>query len=411
MNKLLLCLLPLLVFFSCSDDDAGYETVKIASAVTLSVEALRTSSVVLPPQEINESGKIYIKENLILVNDKNKGIHIINNTNPASPEKMAFLKVLGSNDMEVKGDFLYVDSYMDLVVFNISNLNDIKEVERVKDVFPYYTPYPEEASYINYETYPQDGTSVIIGWDIKEERRKINNDPIYYSVDNAAFSESLAPSQTGQGGSLARFKIVGDYLYAVDYSSINIFNISNLKAPNVQEPVYAGFDIETLFNRGDYLFLGSMTGMFIYNIENPSLPTFVSQFRHAKSCDPVVVDGDYAFVTLRSGNLCGDTQSSLEVIDISNIENPVGKASYTLEEPYGLGVKENRLFVCDGDAGLKVFDKTDVLDMKLVQTHTVKKTYDVIPLANSLVMIGGEVLYQYKYKENGLELLSELTLR
>ena len=56
--------------------------------------------------------------------------------------------------MEIKGDYLYVDSYMDLVVFDISNLTEIKEVERLEDVFPYYAPYPVDATYINYNTYP-----------------------------------------------------------------------------------------------------------------------------------------------------------------------------------------------------------------------------------------------------------------
>ncbi|WP_456868229.1 LVIVD repeat-containing protein [Galbibacter sp. BG1] len=409
INKLLLCLLSLLVFVSCANDD-DYETVQVASAITMSVAELRNSTSVLPPQNISESGKVYVKDHLILINDKKEGIHLIDNTNPANPQKTAFLKVLGSNDMEIKGDYLYVDSYMDLVVFDISNLTEIKEVERLEDVFPYYAPYPVDATYINYNTYPQDQKAIVVGWNIKEERRKIEDNPVYYDVSNAAFSESFSSSETGQGGSLARFKIVNNYLYAVDYSNINVFDISNLNTPQKKESVEAGFDIETIFNRGEYLFLGSMNGLYIYDIKTPAVPSFVSEFRHVTSCDPVVVDGDYAFVTLRGGSFCGAINSSLRVIDISDIMNPVEKSSYTLEEPYGLGVKNDKLYVCDGDAGLKVFDKKDVPSVKLLETYDVEKAYDVIPLANSLIMIGDGTLYQYSYLENGLELVSEFEL-
>ena len=67
---------------------------------------------------------------------------------------------------------------------------------------------------------------------------------------------------------------------------------SDLGNPQDLEDVYAGFDIETIFNRGNHLFLGSMRGMYIYDITNPAVPTFVSEFQHGTACDPVVVDGE-----------------------------------------------------------------------------------------------------------------------
>ncbi|MCM5662671.1 LVIVD repeat-containing protein [Galbibacter mesophilus] len=407
-NTLILFAFFLLVFVSCNNDD-DYETVNVATAITMDVEALRKSVDVLPPQEIRETGKIYVIGNLILVNDAKEGVHLIDNSNPVSPTKIAFLKVLGSNDMEVKGDFLYVDSYMDLVVFDISNLTEIKEVERLKDVFPYYPPYPEEAGVVDYDSYPQDETSIVVGWDIRQERRKIEDDRFLY-MNDAAFSENLASPQTGEGGSLARFKIVDDYLYAVDFNNINIFDISNIQSPVAKDPVNAGFGIETIFNRGSHLFLGSTNGMYIFDISVPKTPNFISEFSHATACDPVVVDGDYAYVTLRGGNFCGAIESTLRVIDISDVNNPIQKSSYTLEEPYGLGVRGNNLFVCDGKAGLKVFDKTGAPFVEFVENHEVEKAYDVIPLANSLIMIGEGKLYQYNYEEGKLNLISEFQL-
>ena len=37
------------------------------------------------------------------------------------------------------------------------------------------------------------------------------------------------------------------------------------------------------------------------------------------SCDPVVVQGDYAFVTLRGGTECQGFSNQLDIIDISTL--------------------------------------------------------------------------------------------
>jgi len=200
-------------------------------------------------------------------------------------------------------------------------------------------------------------------------------------------------------------------LYAVDSHNINIFNIDDLENPKNLNAVFAGFDIETIFNRGEHLFLGSMRGMYIYDITAPDKPILVSEFEHGTACDPVVVDGDYAYVTLRGGNECGATESGLFIVDISNISNPVLKETYPMDGPYGLGVKDEKLFVCDGDSGLKVYDKTNIEDLVTLNHFKNINTFDVIPLAETLLMVGDEILYQYEYKENSIKLLSTLSLQ
>ncbi len=209
---------------------------------------------------------------------------------------------------------------------------------------------------------------------------------------------------------MARFKIVDDYLYAVDSHSINIFNIDQLENPQQLSSIFAGFDIETIFNRGNHLFLGSMSGMFIYNIESPASPQFVSEFQHGTACDPVVVDEKYAYITLRAGNSCGAIDSSLQIVDITDLNSPKLTKSYSMDNPYGLGIKNDLLFICDGSSGLKVYDKTNVEDIQLVNYFDNIITYDVIPLEDHLLMIGEDVLYQYTYTDNGINLLSQFYL-
>ena len=176
------------------------------------------------------------------------------------------------------------------------------------------------------------------------------------------------------------------------------------------DDVFAGFDIETIFNRGDHLFLGSMRGMYIFDISNPAAPAFVSEFQHGTACDPVVVDGDYAFVTLRGGNGCGATESGLFIVDISDIHTPELLISYPMDEPYGLGIRGEQLFICDGASGLKVYDKSNVTDLQQLAVFDDVNPYDVIPLEDHLLMVGEGLLSQYRYTEAGLEFLSALSL-
>ncbi|MCD6542873.1 MAG: hypothetical protein J7K34_00030 [Flavobacteriaceae bacterium] len=412
-TKIVLAIVMLFfVLQSCNDEtDGEFVLVNVATPKYMTKEALRSSVRITSPMPIIESGKIYVYNDLVLVNDIENGIHIIDNSNPKSPKKVACIKIEASNDMEIKGDYLYVDSLMDLVIFDISDINNIKEVARLKDVFPSYVviPFMDDLLF-DYEGHTPNSDEIIIGWKVTQERRSIEEIENLKTrfTDIVAFSE--ANVSVGQGGSLARFKIVGDYLYAVDSHNINIFNIDKLENPQQLSSIFAGFDIETIFNRGDYLFLGSMSGMFIYDIKSPATPQFVSEFQHGTACDPVVVDDDYAYITLRAGNLCGALDSSLQIVDITDLYNPKLKKSYSMDNPYGLGVKNNLLFICDGNSGLKVYDKTNVEDLQLIDHFKDINTFDVIPLDNRLLMIGEEVLYQYTYTENEINLLSQFSL-
>ncbi len=241
------------------------------------------------------------------------------------------------------------------------------------------------------------------------EKRKIEYAPDvqWLTEDAAAYNTN---GNAGQGGSLARFSIKGDYLYVAEESELSVFDISNPEITSLLHEEYAGWQIETIFNADDYLYLGSSTGMYIYSIENPASPRQVSYLQHVMGCDPVVVDGNYAYVTIRGGNACGQEQNILDVVDISDKSMPQIVNRYNMENPYGLGVKDNWLFVCDGSAGLKVYDIENTPDLRLIDQFSNINTYDVIPLADKLLMVGDNTLYQYSYKGNEVSLLSSFAL-
>lgn len=424
-NFLLIFSLFSLVFLACDDSDElpeGINEYVIATPLTTDLVTFKAEAIdVTEPVDIVQSGKIYEYKNYIFVNDVSRGLHVLDNSNPALPEKIAFIKLEGNNDISIKNDKLYADSYGDLVIMDISDINNIGNVKRLENAI-----YQEFWCTVGFDVaWPQadaydygdlDATrEAIVGWETKKVRMseaEFNQKYGFGFQEGGAFTNSDANSgsDSGQGGSLARFRIVGDYLYAVEWSSINVFDISDLDAPKVLDEVYTSGGIETIFNQGDLLFLGGTRGMYIYDISEPSTPTFVSDFEHGTACDPVVVDGDYAYVTLRGGNNCGTIESGLFIVDISTIENPKLVVDYPMDEPYGLGIKDEKLFVCDGPSGLKVYDKTDVMDLQTLNHFKDIVTFDVIPLDSHLIMLGDKVLYQYEYLDDKIKLISQIGL-
>ncbi|MBO0321485.1 hypothetical protein J0X14_04180 [Muricauda sp. CAU 1633] len=410
-----LLFLTTLFFVSCDNNDepdGEFADYVVARPLIMSKAEFATSVDIIAPRPINESGKVYTYQDYIFINDMYQGIHVIDNSNPEQPVKIAFITIPGNVDISVKDDYLYADSLMDLVVIDISDINNISLVNRLEDVLYGNVFFPFEADLVENDDFDYE-SEMIIGWETTTERRLISeveqqNGGFVFREDFALAND--ASGGTGQGGSLARFKIVEDYLYAVDSHNINVFNISDLENPQNLDDVYAGFDIETIFYNGTYLFLGSMRGMYIYDITNPAVPSFISEFEHGTACDPVVVDSDYAYVTLRGGNGCGATESGLFIVDISNIENPELAVQYPMDGPYGLGIKDEKLFVCDGDSGLKVYDKTDINDLVELNHFDNIVTFDVIPLESHLIMVGDGVLYQYEYLDNDIKLISQIGL-
>ncbi len=410
---ILFIMLGALGMVSCEDEDNGkYAEYVVARPITMTKAQFKNSIDIVAPLPVGESGKIYVYADYIFVNDKYRGIHVLDNKDPKAPKKIAFIKIPGNVDISVKGDYLYADSITDLIVMDISDINNIKQVNRLENVLRDNVVFPFEADIFEWQDIDY-GNEVVLGWETVKERREVEEVEVQFSREFDVMMANAADNSaaTGQGGSLARFMIVNDYLYAVDSHNINVFDIQDLENPKDLEDVYAGFDIETIFNRGEHLFLGSMRGMYIYDISSPAVPSLVGEFEHGTACDPVVVDGDYAFVTLRGGNMCGATESGLFIVDISDMANPLLVKTYPMDEPYGLGVKDEKLFVCDGASGLKVYDKTNVQELVPLNHFKNIETFDVIPMEDSLLMIGAEVIYQYEYLENKIKLISTFKLK
>ena len=404
-NPLLLILLPFLTMFGCTDNCQETRTFRRYTPVTFTTAQLRQGVQTEAPQPLVNPGKIYTKDQFLFINELKQGIHVIDNRDPSSPKPVAFIRIPGNGDIAIRNNILYADSYMDLVALDVSNPAAVQVVNRVPNVFPNgmfeggwwsydvtnQMVYDQKVSYVTETVQTNCEESVNpTSW--------IGGVAFLSAQSSATVNDKAGSSTTnGVAGSMARFALYEDYLYTVNQSTMQLFNIKNPAQPQIGRNIQMGWGIETIFPYKNKLFIGSQSGMFIYDNSNPEKPERLSVFQHARVCDPVVVHENTAYVTLRSGNTCGGFTNQLDVVDVTDLMNPRLLKSYPMRNPHGLGVSYPNLFICEGAYGLKSFDMRDVMniDRNLMDYIQDVNAYDVIPLEKSLLMIGKDGFYQF----------------
>jgi hypothetical protein len=378
------------LLFSCVDEVKNTYSYRTMMPVYLEMKDVRAKEIsIAPAQEIENPGKIYIYKDFLLINEPSKGIHIYDNKNPANPINLSFIPIEGNVDLAINSDILYADNYVDLLAFDLSNIRNIRLVKRVNDVFNHLYQH-STGKIITFKdtvlTSDSPAWAFETFWTVRPGMSFLSN-------------MSKASQSYGTGGSMARFTLMDGHLFAVDESTLRVFDVLNPAEPKFLKPIELGWGIETIFPFDQKLFIGSNRGMHIYDASTPSAPTRLAVYEHVLSCDPVVVNEDYAFVTLRSGNFCNNGVNELHVIDIKNPSQPKLIKAYPMLNPHGLGLAENYLYVAEGKHGLKSFNASDVLTIDKNQLEFIQsmKSTDLIPGPKSLIVIGTDGVCQYDY--------------
>ena len=145
--------LAIMAFRSDSDVKETY------TPIFISRETLENSVKYIPgARDMIQTGKIYYRTPYIYVNERYKGVHVINNTNPANPVNEGFILAPGCIDMAVKGNILYIDNAVDLVSIDLDSRQVTK---RIRNVFPEPSP-PENFFYYGFHNRPEG--YILIEW-------------------------------------------------------------------------------------------------------------------------------------------------------------------------------------------------------------------------------------------------------
>jgi hypothetical protein len=111
----------------------------------------------------------------------------------------------------------------------------------------------------------------------------------------------------------------------------------------------------------------------------------------------VVAEGDYAYVTLRSGNECQGFTNQLDVVDVRNVEKPKLVKSYPMFNPHGLAKDGSTLIICEGKEGLKFMDVRSADNIQQIAALKGMTTYDVITLGGYALVSAADGLYIVDY--------------
>lgn len=160
MQKTLLVLLVFILFFSGTNSFTveGYEPIYVPNEEAKEIK-------LLSPREVINQGKIYIKDQYIYIGDINLGVHIIDNSDPTHPKKIAFLQIYGNHDIAIKENVLYADNLEDLVSIDISDRQNPQLIKRIEGVYKLPSQeYPENMPYHTYFECADPAKGYIVGW-------------------------------------------------------------------------------------------------------------------------------------------------------------------------------------------------------------------------------------------------------
>ena len=136
--------------------------------VYITTASLQTLALI-GPQPLKNPGKIYVKDTYLFINEVGTGFHIVDNTDPANPRKLAFVGIPGNTDMAIKGSTLYANNGPDLLVYSIADLTNITLTKRVPNVLPLPNQFPD-ATNVRFEC-PDPRRGYIVRW----EAAPVNN--------------------------------------------------------------------------------------------------------------------------------------------------------------------------------------------------------------------------------------------
>ena len=160
MQKTLLILLVFFLFYSGTNSftTEGYEPIYVPKDEDKQIK-------LLSPRDVINQGKIYIKDQYIYVGDINLGVHIIDNTDPTHPVKIAFLQIYGNHDIAIKENILYADNLEDLVSIDISERQNPQLIKRIEGVYRMKSQsYPENMPYHTYFECVDPDKGYVVGW-------------------------------------------------------------------------------------------------------------------------------------------------------------------------------------------------------------------------------------------------------
>ncbi|WP_343667695.1 hypothetical protein [Chitinophaga sp.] len=119
----------------------------------------------LPPRSTTNGGNLYTSGAYVLEEEKDSGLHVISYEDPANPKKLAFISIPGFRAAAIKGDYLYVSNYDDLVTIHLNSFSNPQETGRIAQAW-HLNDYPPFTGILFICADSTKGT--IVSWKLSE---------------------------------------------------------------------------------------------------------------------------------------------------------------------------------------------------------------------------------------------------
>jgi hypothetical protein len=382
------------------------------------------------PQPLKNIYSVIKYKHFLIAISKYKGIHIIDNSNPASPINFKFIEFPFESEVIIENDILFLYSSSMFFKFSTNLLSSLNLLEAIKLDCNTNSPSsaPKNQMAIGYEyKYYKSSTNQLVKKEFSFGFYNYNFSSSYefdydsslkYDISNNIKGTNITLTSgsnvsnntfsTSAIGSTSKICIAKNILYVLDMGYVYTVDLRNSSMQLLDCMPSRGF--ETLHPNGDYLYIGANNGMYIYHIKNAK-PEFISVYQHIQSCDPVVVEGNLAYLTLRSGTRCMNQINQLEIIDIADKSNPKVLRTYPMSNPYGLALTSEHLYICDGEEGLKIFPRVpNSWDIKAKDFTQAKSVWlkDLIITGNQIMTYNINHIYQFELRGSVFSKVSEL---
>jgi len=387
-----------------------------ATAVYGDIDAVRNTPLIGATRNIQNSGKIFVGDDFLLIGEKNEGIHVFDNTNTSAPVAVGFINLPYTEEFYVEGDFIYAESHYDFLKINIADIYNPKLIDRVEYAFgnPIENAEGEVLMGFDYEV-----STETFELNSPEAEALSESSYLYYNYMNELIPQSSVPSSFAGGGSeikgtLNKIAVHNDYIYVIGSRTIYTFRDDVTEVAYIGESEM-GNEMETIYSENNNLFIGTRFSMIVASVTNPANPTYISEYNHPTSCDPVYPNGNVAYLTLRTADFsgCAGDENTLVVLDISSVSNPLEIDQITMDSPYGMALIGDNLFVGEGENGIKIFDASNPAALNHLNSNVNVLAYDILEhptLPNVVLTTGDAGLQQYEidYSDFSMQLISSI---
>ncbi len=159
----LLALGILMLATSCYDGPRHRDMDVVGKKPVYASDLEWTTISVKPAQPAKSIGKIVTYNQYIFLVDNGIGVHVLNNANPATPVKQAFIAIPMCTDIAIKDNLLYANNGVDMVILNISNPIQAQLIQRMEGVYNKSSEH-SPATYSGYFECVDESRGRLVGW-------------------------------------------------------------------------------------------------------------------------------------------------------------------------------------------------------------------------------------------------------